>query len=44
MVSLSLFTRPHHLALVDVEWFEEGGLGCEQALQGGIVLPQALYE
>lgn len=34
----------HHLALVDVERFEQRGLGAEQGLQGCIVLPQALYQ
>ena len=35
---------PHHFALIDVEWLEEGRLRCEQALKGDIILSQALNQ
>lgn len=34
----------HHLALINVQWFEEGWLWQEQALQGTVILPQALHK
>lgn len=38
----SFYSVSHHLALIDVEWFQERRLRCEQALQGSVILSQAL--